>query len=225
MEGLFCRTWLTTRRDRLNRSGGKRLKRNANKLVELHGGSVLLRELGENHLPLLWQLIYGDADPEWKNWDAPYYPLVHKTFSQFCKERKGERGYDAIPRFGIWVDGIMVGSVGYYWEHEPSLWLEVGIALYDSNYRSCGYGREALILWVDYLFSTKQLARVGLTTWSGNSRMMRCAEKVGMRLEGRLRKCRLWQGKYYDSIRYGILREEWQELSPIGFLELGADSA
>lgn len=42
--------------------------------------------------------------------------------------------------------------------------------------------------------------------------MMRLGEKLGMKLEGRLRKCRLVNGKYYDSIRMGILREEWEHL-------------
>jgi RimJ/RimL family protein N-acetyltransferase len=53
------------------------------------------------------------------------------------------------------------------------------------------------------------LVRIGLTTWSGNQRMIRCAEKLGMKLEGRLRKCRFYNGEYYDSIRMGVLREEW----------------
>lgn len=41
--------------------------------------------------------------------------------------------------------------------------------------------------------------------------MIRVAEKIGMQLEGRLRKCRLYNGKYYDSIRMGILKEEWED--------------
>jgi RimJ/RimL family protein N-acetyltransferase len=56
------------------------------------------------------------------------------------------------------------------------------------------------------------LVRIGLTTWSGNQRMIRCAEKLGMKLEGRLRKCRFYNGEYYDSIRMGVLREEWENL-------------
>ncbi|GMK48630.1 hypothetical protein PghCCS26_57600 [Paenibacillus glycanilyticus] len=54
------------------------------------------------------------------------------------------------------------------------------------------------------------LVRVGLTTWSGNNRMIRCAEKLGMTMEARIRKVRLYNGEYYDSIRMGILREEWE---------------
>lgn len=76
-----------------------------------------------------------------------------------------------------------------------------------------GYGSEALGLWIDYLFKELPLVRVGLTTWSGNKRMIKVAEKLGMKLEGQLRKCRLYNGEYYDSIRMGILREEWCELN------------
>ena len=47
----------------------------------------------------------------------------------------------------------------------------------------------------------------------GNERMMRTAEKIGRILEGRMRKCRYHEGVYYDSIRMGITREEWEERS------------
>ncbi|MGF7127337.1 RimJ/RimL family protein N-acetyltransferase [Natronobacillus azotifigens] len=36
-----------------------------------------------------------------------------------------------------------------------------------------------------------------------------------MTLEARLRKCRYYNGEYYDSIRMGLLREEWEALKPI----------
>jgi len=41
---------------------------------------------------------------------------------------------------------------------------------------------------------------------------MKVAEKIGMSLEGRMRKCRYYNGTYYDSIRMGMIREEWEAL-------------
>lgn len=38
--------------------------------------------------------------------------------------------------------------------------------------------------------------------------MMRLGEKSGLKLEGQIRKVRYWQETWYDSIKYGILREE-----------------
>ena len=65
-------------------------------------------------------------------------------------------------------------------------------------------------MWIDHLFNEMPLVRVGYTTWSGNARMIKVGEKLGMTMEARLRKVRYWNGTYYDSIRMGILREEWE---------------
>lgn len=72
-------------------------------------------------------------------------------------------------------------------------------------------GRLALTQWVAHLFETFDLPHIGFTTWSGNPRMMRLGEAVGMQLEGRIRQVRYWQGQYYDSMKYGVLREEWAQ--------------
>lgn len=42
--------------------------------------------------------------------------------------------------------------------------------------------------------------------------MIRVGEKLGMQMEGRMRNVRFYEGKYYDSIRMGMLREEWEEI-------------
>jgi len=57
-----------------------------------------------------------------------------------------------------------------------------------------------------------ELEHVGLTTWSGNISMMKSAEKIGYKLEGRIRKVRYHMNEYFDSIKYGVLREEWESL-------------
>jgi len=53
------------------------------------------------------------------------------------------------------------------------------------------------------------LPHIGLTTWSGNQRMMHLATAIGLNLEGRIPQVRYWQGQYYDSVKYGILRSDW----------------
>jgi RimJ/RimL family protein N-acetyltransferase len=70
-------------------------------------------------------------------------------------------------------------------------------------------------MWIDHLFNTMPLVRVGFTTWSGNHRMIKVGEKLGMAMEARIRKVRFYVGVYYDSIRMGILREEWEAFRKI----------
>ncbi|MGO1990053.1 GNAT family N-acetyltransferase, partial [Mammaliicoccus vitulinus] len=51
--------------------------------------------------------------------------------------------------------------------------------------------------------------RIGISTWSGNIRMIKVASKTGMIEEARIRKGRVVEGEFYDAIQMGILREEW----------------
>lgn len=99
----------------------------------------------------------------------------------------------------------------YYWEHEPSKWLEMGIVLHEVNSWGKSLGTRILKLWMKHLFTTMPLIRVGYTTWSGNERMIRVGEKLGMQMEAHIRKVRNYNGQYYESIRMGILREEWED--------------
>ncbi|UAC48464.1 GNAT family N-acetyltransferase [Bacillus aquiflavi] len=177
----------------------------------IHGKKVTLRRKTEKDLQTLWTYIYGTMNPEWKKWDAPYFPLKHLDFQTYRKQSLPLLTAIYPHRMVIEVDGKVIGTVSYYWEDELSKWLEAGIVIFDSDYWNGGYGTEALALWIDYLFLTLPIVRAGITTWSGNTRMMRTAEKIGMMVEGRMRKCRYYNGQYYDSIRMGILKEEWEQ--------------
>jgi RimJ/RimL family protein N-acetyltransferase len=113
----------------------------------------------------------------------------------------------------ITVDDVPVGIVSSYWECKETRWLEAGVVIYDSDYWGKGIASAALPKWITHLFSAFEIERVGLTTWSGNPRMMACALKLGFKQEACLRKVRYHQGKYYDSVKYGVLRSEWEQLS------------
>ncbi|ATH95013.1 GNAT family N-acetyltransferase [Bacillus glycinifermentans] len=176
------------------------------------GDKVKLRQITMDDVPELWTMIYGTKKPEWKKWDAPYFPLQPEPYQYFA-ESFVPLLKEKPPRYAaIEIDGRFKGTISYYWECRPTRWLECGIVIYDPQFWNGGYGTEAVKLWVGYLFENTEVARIGMTTWSGNARMMKCAEKAGFTLEGRLRKVRYYDGVYYDSIRYGILREEWEHI-------------
>ncbi|GEO28112.1 acetyltransferase [Alicyclobacillus acidoterrestris] len=172
--------------------------------------ALVIRPIKDEDLPILWELMFKDKSPEWKKWDAPYYEHRALAWEDYLETWKNRVNQD--DRWVIEVGSKVIGTVSYYWEHKPSNWLEMGIGIYDHHYWSGGCGTKALSLWIDHLFDTLPLVRVGFATWSGNHRMIRVGEKLGMQLEGRLRKCRYYNGTYYDSIRMGLLREEWEEV-------------
>ena len=170
---------------------------------------LIIRPIQYNDLPRLWELMCKDEEPEWKKWDAPYYDYKPTPYDVFMEKAESYVGSKSF--WGIEVDGILRGIVSYYWEHEPSKWLEMGIGFHEAPSWGKGLGTRAMRLWMNHLFTTMPLVRVGYTTWSGNKRMIRVGEKLGMSMEARIRKVRLYNGVYYDSIRMGILREEWEK--------------
>ncbi len=171
---------------------------------------LVLRPIREEDLYSLWELVYKEVSPEWKKWDAPYFEHKAMTYDDYLLKK--DKIINQEHYWGIDVEGKIIGTVSYYWEHEPSNWLEMGIGIYNPQYWNGGYGTKALKLWIDHLFETMPLVRVGYTTWSGNQRMIKVGEKLGMKMEARLRKCRLYNNEYYDSIRMGLLREEWETM-------------
>lgn len=169
---------------------------------------LTIRPAVQRDLEKMWELIFKEEAPDWKKWDAPYFPHDSMTYEAFLK---GSSKYMEQNDFWvITINDIVCGIVSYYFEDSQSVWLEVGIVIHEGQNWNKGIGTRALKLWVDHIFNTLPQVRVGLTTWSGNERMIRVAEKIGMQLEARIRKVRLYEGNYYDSIRMGILREEWE---------------
>lgn len=168
---------------------------------------LTIRPIVEKDLFRLWELIYKDNQPEWKKWDAPYYPHKSMSYEEFLL--LGEKWVDKEDFWVIEVNETVRGIISYYWEHKSSYWLEIGIVFHEAETWGKGLGTRAMKLWINHLFSTLPLVRVGFTTWSGNERMIRVGEKLGMQMEARIRKVRYYNGDYYDSIRMGMLREEW----------------
>lgn len=143
-----------------------------------------------------------------EKWDAPYYPHRAKTYEVFLQESSNYLGQDDF--WVITVNETPVGIVSYYYEDQQKIWLEIGCVLHQANTWNKGLGTRAMKLWVNHLFTFLDVPRIGLTTWSGNERMIQVAMKLGMQQEARIRKVRYYQGMYYDSIRMGMLREEWE---------------
>lgn len=107
------------------------------------------------------------------------------------------------------ADREVLGEVNWYWKSEETNWLEIGIVIFDEQNWGQGIGLRAMQRWIAQIFRERpELVRIGLTTWSGNAGMMKLAEKLGMQKEAHYRKARIVDGQFYDSISYGLLKEE-----------------
>ena len=135
-----------------------------------------------------------------------YNPLEQEAKVEMEKE------YDTAPserkRFFVEKkDGTKIGVVGVF--PVGDLW-EIGFALIPSE-RGKGYGTEAVTIFVDYLFLSRDLVRIQATTDLRNIASQRILEKVGFKREGIIRRSMFIRGEWRDLQLYSILREEWKE--------------
>jgi len=87
----------------------------------------------------------------------------------------------------------------------------VGIGIGEREFWGKGYGTEAMNLTLRYAFIELNLRRVTLNVFEFNERAVRSYEKVGFHMEGRQRQAIIREGRRWDVLYMGILREEWIE--------------
>ena len=85
----------------------------------------------------------------------------------------------------------------------------VGIGIGERQFWSKGYGTDAMKVILRYGFLELNLRRVALTTFEYNPRAVRSYEKAGFVHEGRVRECLYREGRQWDLLFMGLLREEW----------------
>ncbi len=106
-------------------------------------------------------------------------------------------------------EGQHLGWVVVYHDYGDPHMTEVGIDIPEDAYWGKGVGAEALALWIEYLFETMEIQRIGFSTWSGNQAMIKIGQKLGFLEEGRIRRGCMVKNQYFDRINMGLLKEEW----------------
>lgn len=107
-------------------------------------------------------------------------------------------------------DNKMIGTVCLEEFNDIDRTATLGIFIGDKNYRSKGYGTEAIRLILEYGFKYLNLQNIKLDLMEFNERALKCYQKCGFKEYGRRRKCKYINGKYYDSISMDILAEEFE---------------
>lgn len=107
-------------------------------------------------------------------------------------------------------DDRLIGDIGLggcQW-NQGEAW--VGIAIGERDYWGKGYGTDAIRILLRYAFNELNLHRVTLNVFEYNQRAVRSYEKAGFVVEGRERQFLRRDGRRWDVIYMGILREEWE---------------
>ena len=87
----------------------------------------------------------------------------------------------------------------------------LGIVIGDKDFHNKGIGTEAINLLIKYSFERANLNKIELDVHEFNSGGIRCYEKCGFIQEGVIRESLYREGKYYSTIKMGILKREFNK--------------
>ncbi len=172
----------------------------------LVGQKVYLRPLERADAPAL---VPWFNDPEVLRTVARHRPINLQEEEAWLERTQGSEhdlGLGIVPR----ATDQLVGVTGLHQMDFKNRHAAFGIIIGDKENWGKGYGTEATGLLIQYAFDTLNLNRVWLHVYEFNERGIRAYEKVGFRREGLLRQDCYREGRYWNTIVMGILREEWE---------------
>jgi [ribosomal protein S5]-alanine N-acetyltransferase len=171
----------------------------------LIGPTVYLRPLEKADAPVLATWF---NDPEVTRYLVTYRPMSVAAEEEFVSKmnvNELELGVGIVVR----ETERFIGTAGLHKTDLRNRHTSFGISIGDKSAWGKGYGTETTRLMVKHAFEALNLNRVWLWVIEFNQRGLRAYEKVGFRVEGRLRQDTFREGRYWDTIVMAILREEW----------------
>jgi len=174
-----------------------------------------------------------DSDPEdyfrWFNleeWqyydhpDKPFQPISREEFNKRAKknresfDKRKKKKNRPSPGYHIdAVDGQHLGWVSIYnWDQEEKSTF-IGINIPEEENWGKGYGTEAVSLFLNFLFDSFGLNTIRTATWTGNKRMVRCAQKAGFTNKKNMphRSSISVRGEPLERIEFSLSSAEWSK--------------
>ena len=165
---------------------------------------------------------------EWQYYDDPDQPFQPVSREEFDKRaEKNREGYDerikdtSKPKPGYIIDTVDGQHIGWvtihnYDQEDKSTFI--GIAIPEEENWGKGYGTEAVSLFLNFLFDTYGLNTIKTATWTGNERMVRCAQKAGFTNPKTMphRSSISVRGEPLERIELSLSREEWLKTNLAG---------
>lgn len=171
----------------------------------LSGKNVLLKQVSESELDLLWE---RHADIEDR---GPFFPIgvisrirFRRLFedSGFWSEQEGMLAITSPV-------GEIVGHIEFFSTVKYLDELELSYQIYGTQHRGKGIATEAVRLMTKYLFEKSKTNRIRLMIHPENKSSIRVAEKAGYHFEAVAKGIWYNRGRNHDLLTYALLREEF----------------
>ena len=160
--------------------------------------------LKQNQLQLV---LSSDEDVQLRNLFSEYEDL-----SNLSELRLHQGKMPQTQIFRIELENELIGEIGLKSIRWYNRKAEIHLAL-KKEFCGKGVGKKALLLLLDYSFHTLNFHRLEAEVAAYNQAAQKLFEKLGFRQEGVLREAKFYNGRYFDILRYGLLKTDYQQLS------------
>ncbi len=182
----------------------KSKNKNSSGVVFLRGKKTFLRPLEEKDLPLLVKWI---NDREVTRYLIAYLPMSMENEKEWFSKLKDSK--DQITLGICLLDGTLIGVMGTH----KIVWKDgittTGAFIGDKRYWGKGYGTDAKMQLLNYLFNTLNLRKIMSRVIAFNERSLAYSKHCGYKVEGTSRLEIFKEGKFWDVIDLGLFKEEW----------------
>jgi RimJ/RimL family protein N-acetyltransferase len=180
----------------------------------IEGERVRLRPIHPDDLEVM-RRWFDDAETM-RHWGIAAPLVRHDAFEHDLRDRFAR--FDDAGYFMIELEsGAPIGRIDFERLSERTRSAEIMILIGERAARGKGYGTDAMVALLRYLFHERNLHRVGLSVIDWNERALKSYAKIGFTVEGRLRDDLYFEGRYHDQIVMGILRPEFDAKWAAGF--------
>lgn len=141
------------------------------------------------------------------------FPVTTDDLERFFKSVTGSREQVIFAvvhkKSGRHIGNVKLGPI--HWIHRRTTF---GIMIGEKKFWGQGLGEDATRLTVEYGFNRLNLRRIDLGVFAEHESAVRCYERVGFKIEGRLREELFQGGEYKDKLLMGLLRSEYVQVLP-----------
>lgn len=107
------------------------------------------------------------------------------------------------------ASGQLIGSAGIRRKPENDWEAEIGYELAPDHWGN-GYATEAASAIVGFGFRELKVHRISAGCVTENTASVHVLERLGFKLEGRLRENDYFKDRWWDSLLYALLEDEWR---------------
>lgn len=178
----------------------------------LIGRRIHLRALTQRDLNTRYFQWFNEQESDTFT-DHALWPNTKGRMQAFL-ERVARGEHDLVLAIIVQTNGRHIGNIGLHrinWIHRRA---ELAMLLGESDSRGHGYGSEAITLLSAYAFNKLNLNRLGLGVVVNNTVAVKAYEKAGFVKEGRFEQHFFRGGRFFDTLRMRLLRDEFIRRSP-----------